>query len=170
MYDRVSAEPNEDTFKDYRIKVHAMKNSAAMCGALQVSSLARVLEFAARDMDWNTMVSLMPVFEKEWTRLKELLDVAFVSSGTESSNSPDEESKEETAKPAIDQNLFGQYLDSLENAMEELDTDTADALIEEFLQYRFETDIQEIIDELAVAVKNLDSEAAKELIAKLKQS
>ena len=56
---------------------------------------------------------------------------------------------------------------SLGSAMEELDTDTADAIIEEFGQYGFEPAEQEIIDELAVAVKNLDSDAAAELINKL---
>ena len=124
-----------------------------MCGALQVSSLARVLEFAARDMDSTTLTSVMPVFVKEWSKLKDLIDGAFGGSSEE--------------KPAIDRDLFKQYLTSLGSAMEELDTDTADAIIEEFGQYGFEPAEQEIIDELAVAVKNLDSDAAAELINKL---
>ena len=153
MYDSILAEHSEDAYKEYRIKVHAMKNSAAMCGALQVSSLARVLEFAARDMDSTTLTSVMPVFVKEWSKLKDLIDGAFGGSSEE--------------KPVIDRDLFKQYLTSLGSAMEELDTDTADAIIEEFGQYSFEPAEQETIDELAVAVKNLDSDAAAELINKL---
>ena len=156
MYDRIMSDESSEAYSDYRIKVHAMKNSAAMCGALQVSSLARVLEFAARDIDKTTLVAVMPVFEREWMRLKELLDDAF---GAEDKSSGGE---------AIDRVLFDGYLDSLGKAMEELDMDTADAIMEELAKYGFEPDEQEIVDQLAIAVKNLDSDQAAELIGKLK--
>ena len=156
MYDSIVSDESNEAFSDYRIKVHAMKNSAAMCGALQVSSLAKVLEYAARDIDKTTLVAVMPVFEREWLRLKDLLDDAFA------------EDEDETQGESIDQDLFVQYLDILGKAMEELDTDTADNIIKEFSGYKFEPEKKEIIDQLAIAVNNLDSEAAAELIGRLK--
>ena len=162
MYDKVLTNDGNEDYNDYRIKVHAMKNSAAMCGALQVSSLARVLEFAARDTDKTTMTAVMPVFEREWLKLKELLDNAFTSVQEE------ENASGENGGNAIDRDLFAQYLETLGSAMEELDTDTADAIMEELAGYRFEPDEQELIEQLMIAVKNLDIDASAELITKLK--
>ena len=162
MYDKVLTNDGNEDYNDYRIKVHAMKNSAAMCGALQVASLARVLEFAARDTDKTTMTAVMPVFEREWLKLKELLDNAFTSVQEE------ENASGENGGNAIDRDLFAQYLETLGSAMEELDTDTADAIMEELAGYRFEPDEQELIEQLMIAVKNLDIDASAELIAKLK--
>ena len=166
MYSKIGLNGDEAAFADYRIKVHAMKNTAAMCGALQVSSLARVLEFAARDLDKTTLEAVMPVFEREWVRLKELFDAAY-SDGSEADGAGENGSSND--KPEMDRELFVQYLDTLNSAMEELDTDTADPIIEEFANFSFKPEEQELIDELAVAVKNLDSDAASDLIEKLKR-
>ena len=165
MFSKIEATGDEAAFADYRIKVHAMKNTAAMCGALQVSALARVLEFAARDLDKTTLDAVMPVFEREWVRLKELFDAAYPD-GSET-DGPEANGGSED-KPEMDRELFVQYLDTLNSAMEDLNTDTADPIIEEFARFRFKPEEQELIDELAIAVKNLDSDAAAELIGKLK--
>jgi len=159
---------DNDGYNDYRIKVHAMKNSAAMCGALQVSSLARVLEFAARDLDKDTMIAVMPVFEREWQKLKKLLDNAFASEAEKGTASEGSAGDVGEADKVIDRGLFAQYLETLGGAMEELDTDTADAIMEELAGYRFEPEEQEIVEQLMVAVKNLDIDASAELIAKLR--
>jgi signal transduction histidine kinase/CheY-like chemotaxis protein len=168
MYDKVLTNDDNDGYNDYRIKVHAMKNSAAMCGALQVSSLARVLEFAARDLDKDTMIAVMPVFEREWQKLKKLLDDAFASEAEKGTASEGSAGDVGEADKVIDRGLFAQYLETLGGAMEELDTDTADAIMEELAGYRFEPEEQEIIEQLMVAVKNLDIDASAELIAKLR--
>ena len=82
FYDEIETEANalnelfinRDTV-GYRIKVHAMKNSAALIGSVPLSGLAKVLEYAARDNDRNTMEKLHSIFLKEWRGYKNKLDM-----------------------------------------------------------------------------------------------
>ncbi|MBO4414591.1 MAG: response regulator [Lachnospiraceae bacterium] len=168
MFEKILSNGGDDAYNDYRIRVHAMKNTAAMCGGMQASALARTLEYAARDIDKDTLVSVMPVFEREWTQLKERFDMAFSEAEAgngETGGSADGAVQEE--KPAIDRDLFIQYLDNLNSAMEDIDTDTADAVMEELAQYGFEGEEKELLGELAVAVKNLDVDGAAGIIGRL---
>ncbi len=77
MYAAIKGEPKEGNYSAYRIQVHSMKSCAATIGASHVAGLAKYLEYAARDMDAETIENIMPLFEKEWDRLKQLLDKAF---------------------------------------------------------------------------------------------
>ena len=168
MFEKILSNGGDDAYNDYRIRVHAMKNTAAMCGGMQESALARTLEYAASDIDNDTLVSVMPVFEREWTQLKERFDMAFSEAEAgngETGGSADGAVQKE--KPAIDRDLFIQYLDNLNSAMEDIDTDTADAVMEELAQYSFEGEEKELLEELAVAVKNLDVDGAAGIIGRL---
>ena len=150
----VSDSCSEEAYRQYRVKVHAMKSSAAIIGALYVSSLARVLEYAARDKDEQTIKGVMDVFTKEWLNLKEMLGEAF-GFGTKNEND---------SKKTIDNEMFHQYLGILSNAMKELDTDTADAVVEELLNYGYNEHGTRILNELIVAVRNLDIDTSLKLI------
>ncbi|MGN0513027.1 MAG: response regulator [Lachnospiraceae bacterium] len=157
MYNQIFNVPDsgsEEAYRQYRVKVHAMKSSAAIIGALNVSSLARVLEYAARDKDEQTIKGVMDVFVREWLHLKELLGEAF-GFGTKNENG---------SKKTIDNEMFHQYLGILSNAMKELDTDTADAVVEELLNYDYNEDGTRILNELIVAVRNLDIDTSLKLI------
>ena len=157
MYQRIvmadDSEELEDAYKEYRIKVHAMKSTTAMMGALNVSSLAKVLEYAARDHEKSTIASIMDIFVKEWIHLKELLDVAF-----------DWDVVVEKSENTLDPVMLKQYLDMLKNAMENLDTDVADNIMEELEKYSYGDENNQIIKDLAVAVRNLDIDESLQLI------
>ena len=49
-------------------------------------------------------------------------------------------------------------------AMDELDTDTADAIVEELYQYNFDMKASKLLKDLAVAVRNLDIDGTGKLI------
>ena len=57
-----------DNLRQYRVKVHAMKTSAAMIGALTVSSVAKLLEYAARDQKTDVIKTMHPIFMEQWNR------------------------------------------------------------------------------------------------------
>ena len=57
-----------DNLRQYRVKVHAMKTSAAMIGALTVSSVAKLLEYAARDEKTDVIKTMHPIFMEQWNR------------------------------------------------------------------------------------------------------
>lgn len=143
----------EQACSQYRVKVHAMKTSAAMFGASAVSALAKVLEYAARDMDRDTIDAVHPVFDREWSRLKTLIDDAFGF-----------EVESDEGKPKLDPEMLQQYLRLLSGAMEVLDTDTADDIMEELQKYAYDAEAKEHFNQLVLAVRMLDIEKSKEII------
>lgn len=150
MYVNIS----EGKLDDYAIKVHAMKTNAAMIGALQVSGLAKYLEYAAKDGDEDTINRLMPVFEKQWGLLKTNIDEAF---GFGEFNS-------DISTEKIDTVMLLDYLEMLEEAMSTFDLDEADRMVEELQKYYFEGEQKDILENLIIAVHDLDSDKCNELI------
>lgn len=128
----------------YRIKVHAMKSSAALIGAIPLSGIAKILEYAARDGKMEVIQSLTAIFLEEWRGYKERLEFCVC------------ESKE---KPSMeDSSVFLAYLEMLRIAMEKLDIDNSDQIVEQLMQYQYPPDIQVSMEQLYGAVANLDSE------------
>lgn len=161
---------SEEALKQYCIKVHAMKSSAALIGAAQLSGVAKLLEYAARDsinmilpdaIDssrgsmseaqgmFAVIRSVTPVFLADWRSYKEKLKCCI----------PEEEKKD-----MEDISIVLDLLEQLRAAMEDLDIDASDAAIEEVRRYAFTEEVQKLTDELSAAVINLDSESACELI------
>ena len=144
-----------DNLRQYRVKVHAMKTSAAMIGALTVSSVAKLLEYAARDQKTDVIKTMHPIFMEQWKDLNEQLQ-------TICSVEEDEQELEE-----LDKELLEQELILLTQAMAEYDVDVADGIIEKLSHYRYPDDKKAVFDELAQAVQGLDAEAVIEAVSKL---
>lgn len=153
-----------DAFLQYRIKVHSMKSSASMIGATGVAALARILEYAARDFLQERIDGLMPVFEQEWNTLTDSLAEALTK---DSSSGDDNRKTGNDNRESLDNTMFLQYLDMLNNAMSTLDVDTADAIIEELNKYRYENTVAEMLDKLSGYVNDLDIERVAGVIQKL---
>lgn len=144
---------NAKDLEDYRIKVHAMKSSAALIGATSLSDMAKMLEYAARDKQMDIIDKSTDIFLEEWRRLKEKLSVLV---------------KEETDKQEVeDYSVVLAYLEMLRLAMEDMDIDGSDEAMEQLRQYQYPLKIQAMIDELSAAVTNLDSEQAATIIETL---
>lgn len=143
---------DEDALRQYRIKVHAMKSSAALFGAIPLSGVARLLEYAARDGRRDVICGVTPVFLEEWRGYKEKLKVCM----------PKEE-----LRPIEETSVIVELLKRLRDAMEELDIDVADVAMEELRQYEFPNQMQKSIEKLGTAVVNLDSTSAAKLTEEL---
>lgn len=145
---------SESALKQYRVKVHAMKSSAALLGAASLSGVAKLLEYAARDGMLDVIQSVTPVFLADWRSYKEKLKCCM----------PEEEKQD-----IEDISVVFDLLEQLRAAMEDMDIDASDAAIEEVRQYAFAEEVQKLVDELSTAVVNLDSEGAGELIDKIRK-
>ena len=143
---------NEDALKLYRVKVHGMKSSAALFGAVPLSGVAKLLEYAARDGKLDVIRSVTPVFLEEWRSYKEKLKVCMP--------------KEEKCH-IEDISVIVELLERLRYAMEDMDIDVSDETMEELRQYEFPEDMRAVIDKLGSAVVNLDSDRAVELTEEL---
>ena len=143
---------SEEALRQYRIKVHGMKSSAALIGAAPLSGVARLLEYAARDGILEVIESVTPVFLADWRSYREKLKVCI----------PQEEKQE-----IADISVVFDLLEHLRIAMEEMDIDASDADMEELRKYEFGEEVQTLVDELGTAVVNLDSDGGAELIEKI---
>lgn len=142
-----------EPLKQYRVKVHSMKSSAGMIGAVSLSGIARMLEDGAGAERLDILEAVTPVFLEEWRSYKERLKPCI-----------QEEEKKELADDYGD---MKEFLRLLQTAMEDMDVDTMDEIMEHLQQFRYPPDIQTLVDQLSAAVVNLDSELADELIPEL---
>lgn len=141
-----SKEPDSEALSQFRIKVHSMKNSAAMIGAVSLAGVARMLEYAARDGKREVIDTITPVFLQEWGNMKAVLK-------------PVTEEKPDDKKEKADYELTKELLRLLRSAIEEMDVDTADEIIKQLKRFAYpEIIMTEVMENLCLAVTNLDEE------------
>lgn len=164
MYHRICGEESpvqmHTSFEQYRIKVHAMKSSAALIGAVGLSGMAKILEYAARDERRDAIISMNGLFLEEWRSYKERLMPLL----SEDESTDKAEVKTEEADPA----WLLEKLDNLQAAMEDVDIDTADEIMKELKQYRYTDPVAEVVEKLETAVMNIDAQKTEEYIQKIK--
>lgn len=143
-----------NAIRQYRIKVHAMKSSAAMIGAVSLSGIAKMLEYSARDEQRDVIIKVTPVFLEQWRSYKGLLKSFAEDDFTE--------------KIAVDYEMLNEYLKLLENAIEDMDIDVADEVMEQIRKFAFSENITETVNKLGVAITNIDAEQVSECIEKIR--
>lgn len=147
FYDALETEAG--SLDGYRIKVHAMKSTAALIGACALSEQAKRLEFAAKDHEMETIYKETAPFLEYWLSFKDKLAVF---------------AEKETDKTEIGDVLeIKEKLERLQAAMEIMDIDMADALVKELQQYQYQEDISQKMELLASAVMNLDIDNVAEI-------
>lgn len=149
---------HEDSLNHYRIRVHALKSTAAIIGAVSLSGLAKILEMAARGEDRERIRALHPILMEEAEACRQRLSVL-------------EEKKEKPKRKAGNAQLTA-LLIMLGDALKERNYDGADMLMEQLGGFAYEEDFGEAMERLAGQVRNLEADAAvqsvDEIITQLK--
>ncbi len=146
------AEPGQT--EQYRIQVHAMKSLAATVGILPLSGVAKLLEYAAKDGNIEVIVSITPVFLREWRSYRGKLQGVF--------------GIEETAKKeAADSAVILALVEMVRFSVQEMDIDEADRIMAQLQGYAYPDRIGGGIQKLAEAVTSLDIEAVEACAAAL---
>lgn len=158
---------NDDEFKEalkqFRVKVHSMKSSAAMIGALFVSGTARMLEYAARDEKLGELVDVTPYFLEEWRNMKKALELLVRAEDSRAGDNT-----ETKLKP--DKFLIGQFLRMLRNAIQNMDADTADEIIRQLKGCEYSNEeVEELLSKLENAVFNFDEKQTDLLSGRLEE-
>lgn len=153
-------EKRKAAFAQYRIKVHAMKSSAAMIGAMSISGVAKLLEYAAAKEQSDVILPLTPVFLEQWRTYKELLKPCLHKEASY---------KEEAVKNSADYDYIETLLNRLQEAMDEMDIDMADAVMEELRAYRYTEELSAVMEQMGSAVVNLDGELTQEYIQNIRE-
>ena len=148
---RVCENPIDDgALQSYRIKIHAMKTSAVLCGALQVYGAAAWIEYAARKEKVQVIIDITPFFLEYWQSLYESLKSYF-----------GEIQAPVTQKEAINQEKLDHLLHQLITSMEHYDIKSADSILAQIEGYDFGERLSTKFDALRTAVANLDAEMVK---------
>ncbi len=154
FYQNLISSDYQEGWDEFRIKVHSMKSNVATIGAAHLAGLAKYLEYAARDQDGFTINNLMPIFMREWDALKIAIDDGFGIS----------KEQENAQENTIERDELVSLLDILRMAMEELDMDRADAIMEELQEYSYVPEQKSLLEQLRAYVLNMDSEQCNQII------
>ena len=139
-----SESEKDEAWKQYRVKVHAMKSSAALIGAVALSGVARMLEELAKEQQYESVCAITPVFLQQWKSYEQRLS-CFAPQ------------KDEQEKQSFDVGVFVELLPQLDAALEDMDVDTADAIVEKLKSYELPDEVKPLVEQLAAAVMNLDA-------------
>lgn len=143
--EQYSESEKDEAWRQYCVKVHAMKTSAALIGAVSLSGVARMLEELAGEQQYESVRAITPVFLQQWRSYEQRLSYF----------APKEEVHK---KHSFNADIFMELLPRLDAAMEEMDVDTADAIVEELKKYELPDEVKPFMEQLSVAVLNLDIE------------
>ena len=173
LYGRIfdAAGQNDDkALNEYQVKVHSMKTSLAMIGAMGISGMAKLLEYAARDHACDDIKALHPFFIRSWRSLANDLRAAYLN-GSPKSTTDDSENEVSFGDDELSDMLT--QLESLIEAMEEYDIDRADGCIEMLSSCGFKGDMENLFADLCIAVRSLDAQetekTCRELMERLKK-
>ena len=72
--------------------------------------------------------------------------------------------QEETAKEAVDYDKLGELLNTMKMAMDDMDIDLADEIIEQLNDFCYPDDMLPNIEKLRTAVTNIEAEQVKECV------
>ena len=148
-------ESDDGMMDSYRIKVHAMKSSAALIGITGLSEKAKALEMAAKEGDKEYILKNTEEFLTQWRSYKEKLSVCI------------QEDEKETLS---DFSILDEKLENLKEAMDFMDIDMADEIMKEIRSYEYSDEISDKIESLGVSVVNLDVDAVNELIDEIRNN
>ncbi|MCR5304234.1 MAG: response regulator [Lachnospiraceae bacterium] len=146
-----TGEGEDDPISAYRIQVHGMKSSAATIGIVPLAGMAKILEFAARDGDIRVIRSMHDIFINEWRSYRDRMKGVFGLGEADVDHSSLEQG---------DAGVMNVMLDMLTPALEDLDVDTMDELMEKMKGYTFGPEVDELVPKLSAAVRDMDEEMA----------
>lgn len=149
-----------EALRQFRVRVHSMKSSAAMIGATSLSGVAKMLEYAARDGRTDILFSVTPYFLEEWRRMKERLRPL--------ADAP--EDCTDTQKPDADLKIIQEYFPMLEQAMQGMDIDTADEIMRHLDSFQYPRPVLVLMEQLGSSVTNLDAQQTSGIIRKLENT
>ena len=136
----------EGDWKNYTIKVHALKSSAKIIGALSLSDKAKELEDAGKESDIDYIRNNHEEMMEEYRSYKEKLSFVF--------NSDEKEADDE--RPLADKTLIESVYDTIREACDSMDTDAIDETFSELSAYRIPEDEAEKINRLKECFDNFD--------------
>lgn len=144
-------EQDED-WQAYTVEVHALKSASRQIGAIELSGLAADMEAAGNAQDAHKIHSNTEEMLAMYRQLAGVLR-PFVQTEEEVIN-----------MGAASADTVRYLLDSMKNALEELDIDRMEEVSEELSHYEYDVEQSELLGQLCLAVEDLDVDRCEEVV------
>ena len=138
-------------YKDYTIKVHALKSSAMIIGATGLGEAARHLEDAGKAGDIDYIKRHHPLLMEEYAKFKDLL----------SKIASDDE---ETDKPVAGPDLMKDAFEKIRSAAEEMDCDRLEEVFGSMSSFNIPDEHRELFKKLKEASERFEYDTILELM------
>ena len=145
---------DKENYDDYTIQVHALKSSARLIGAFELSEEALELETAGREsnVDYikNNTVDALEKYEWFYDRLDEVFG--------------DKRDGENDDRPEIPEEDLKQNLSEMAELLEAFDFDTAKELFDSLAEYKMPEDFKDTYNNMKTKMAELDRDGVLALI------
>ncbi len=146
----------EEDYSNYVIKVHALKSSCRLIGALGISEKAQLLENAGKEERYDYIKQNHSVFIREYRSYKDALSELFEE------DTPADEEKE--PKPVADKLLMESVYEGLRDGADAMDCDAIDAVFKEVEGYAIPENEAEKFSALRMMADQFDYEGMLEIL------
>ena len=136
-------------YKNYTIKVHALKSSARLIGAGQLSEDAKYLEDCGNALNTDKIAELTPKLLEDYAGLKEKLSPLYA---------------ENENLPEISPEDLREMYEAVKEFSYSFDIDAIDGIIEQARQYKIPEGEKTRFEAVETAVRNMDWEALNEAL------
>ena len=144
---------NEGNIREYTIRVHALKSSARIIGAVELGEKAQALENAGKAEDMNFIRENHADFINSFLSLKEPLSDVFAEDVAEESGLPE-------ADPEYLKNIYS----DIGKAIEEFDTDKLDTIFGLMSGYSLPAGEKERWEKIKSAYEQFDYQSMNDLL------
>ncbi|MCR5107526.1 MAG: response regulator [Lachnospiraceae bacterium] len=139
--------------KDYTIKVHALKSSARLIGAADLSEKAQLLEDAGKSDDTEYIQNNHEAFMTEFLSFKDILSKVFT-----------EEDKQDN-KPEASPEMMEKTLSEIRSAAEDMDIEQIENALEKISSCRIPESEKALFTKLTEAIESYDYDSITELLS-----
>ncbi len=150
----------DEDIKLYTIKVHALKSSARIIGALELSELCQEIEDAGNRVDIRFIRSNNKKLIAMYRSFRDLFSKLDEKRAEESAAS-------DAGKDLIPQSVLEDAYSALSEVIPQMDYDSTEMVIDSVREYRLPEKDAEIFDKLEKLLKKIDWDGMEELIGSI---
>ena len=143
-------------WREYTVEVHALKSASRQIGATDLAHTAEQMEAAGNAENAALIHKITPGMLEEYMFYKGILAPYFTKA-----------TEEQSCREA-DQNETEKLFAAMEDAMENLDMDAMEKVIQDMSQYSYNDAQREVFEKLQNAVEDIDTEKCEEILTEWK--
>lgn len=143
----------EEDHEAYTIEVHSLKSTSRTIGALELSNMAKELEYSSRNQEWETVKAKTPALLAAYRQVCLVIKLSV---------SYDE--KETEKKPADPAAVCG-LLAELEECLDEFDSVRAEEITAQLLLFEHTQEAAEYLDKLVLELHRFEYETCRKVVS-----